>query len=138
MSRTKKSHYQHALNKPAFDFPIVFQADSAVKTVVIRQFLSSHQELSDCIETFKPPETLQPHEVEVDVRAIAVNFAVRKRPLLPSEISHPPSPRETSHVRFIRKHPRSPREISYVRYILKHPFEKHHMSHVYSNIRVSP
>ena len=49
------------------------------KAVVLHKFLNSHEELRDCIETFQPPDKLQPNEIEVDVRAIAINFAVGVR-----------------------------------------------------------
>lgn len=45
------------------------------KAVVIRKTLSTYKELPNCIEVFKLPETLKPHEVEIDIRAIAMNFA---------------------------------------------------------------
>ena len=48
------------------------------KTVVIRKTLSAHKELLNCIEQFELPETLKPYEVEIDIRAIAANFAVRR------------------------------------------------------------
>lgn len=46
------------------------------KAVVIRKTLSTHKELPNCIEQFDLPETLKPYEVEIDIRAIAANFAV--------------------------------------------------------------
>jgi NADPH2:quinone reductase len=43
--------------------------------VVIRKWLTSPSELNECIETFELPETIADDEVEVAVKAVAVNFA---------------------------------------------------------------